>query len=231
MIFDPLYFILLAPALIVSAWAAFATRARFEKYSRVANHRRVSGAQVARFILDHNGLHDVNVVPAQGGHLSDHYDPRTRVVRLSEDVYYGGSVASAAVAAHETGHAIQHAKNYLPLTLRNAAVPIASLGSNLSWFLIMIGFVLSATSMIWAGVILFSGTVAFQVVTLPVELDASRRAKDELNRLAIMAPSERQGVSKVLNAAAMTYIGAALTGILTLFYFLTRLGVFSAREE
>lgn len=231
MILDPLYFVILAPAVLLSAWAAIATRARFEKYSRVPSHRRVSGAQVARFILDHNGLHDVHVVPAQGGHLSDHYDPRSRVVRLSEDVYYGGSVASVAVAAHETGHAIQHATNYLPLALRSATVPIATLGSNLSWFLIMIGFMLSATSMIWGGVILFSATVAFQIITLPVELDASRRAKVELERLAITAPSERKGVSKVLGAAAMTYVGAALTGILTLFYFLLRLGAFSPREE
>jgi len=231
MILDPLYFLVLAPAFLLSAWAAFATRARFEKYARVPNHRRVSGAQVARFILDHNGLHDVQVVPSNAGGLSDHYDPRHRIVRLSDDVYHGGSISAVAVAAHEVGHAIQHAKRYLPMTLRSLTVPLASIGSNLSWFLIMIGFLLSATSMIWAGVLLFSGTVFFQVVTLPVELDASRRAKQELERLAIIAPSERGGIGKVLNAAAMTYVGAALTGILTLLYFLLRLGVLSPREE
>lgn len=230
MILDPLYFLVLAPAFLLSAWAAFTTRARFEKYSRVPNHRRISGAQAARYILDRNGLSDVRIEPARGM-LSDHYDPIHRVVRLSEDVYYGGSVASLAVAAHEVGHAIQHQRKYLPLVARNMAIPVANIGSNLGWFLILIGFVLSASSMIWAGVVLFSATVAFQVVTLPVELDASQRAKAELERLAIVGPSEKGGVKKVLTAAAMTYVGAALTGILTLLYFLIRLGVFSPREE
>jgi Zn-dependent membrane protease YugP len=230
MILDPLYFLVLAPAMLLSAWAAWATRSRFQKYAQVANHRRVSGSQAARYILDRNGLHDVQVAPGRGL-LSDHYDPTRRVVRLSEDVYYGASVASLAVAAHEVGHAIQHQRNYLPLTLRNMAIPVANIGSNFGWFLILIGFLLSATSMIWAGVILFTGTVAFQVVTLPVELDASRRAKAELERLAIVSPGEKGGVSKVLSAAAMTYIGAALTGVLTLLYFLLRLGALSPREQ
>lgn len=230
MILDPLYFLILAPAMLLSAWAAFATRSRFQAYAQVPNHRRIPGSQVARYILDRNGLHDVHVEPARGL-LSDHYDPIHRRIRLSEDVYYGASISALAVAAHEVGHAIQHQQKYLPLTLRNLAVPVANLGSNLSWFLIMIGFMLSASSMIWAGILLFSGTVAFQLVTLPVELDASSRAKAELERNAIISPSERIGVSKVLSAAAMTYIGAAVTGILTLFYFLLRLGVFSPREE
>lgn len=230
MILDPLYFVVLAPAMLLSAWAAFATRSRFERWSRVPNRRHVSGAQAARYILDRNGMHDVPVQPAKGL-LSDHYDPVHRVVRLSEDVYYGSSIASLAVAAHEVGHAIQHQQRYLPMQVRNLAVPVASLGSNLGWFLIMIGFLLSFAQMIWAGVILFTATVAFQVVTLPVELDASRRAKLELDRLAIVTPGEKPGVSKVLTAAAMTYVGAAITGILTLFYFLIRLGAFSPREQ
>lgn len=230
MILDPLYFVVLAPAMLLSAWAAWATRSRFQKYAQVPNHRRVAGSQVARFLLDRNGLHGVEVVPARGM-LSDHYDPTRRVVRLSEEVYYGASVAAVAVAAHEVGHAIQHQRKYLPLTLRTMAVPIASFGSNFAWVLIFIGFLLSAASMIWAGVVLFTGTVAFQLVTLPVELDASRRAKAELERLAIVSPAERPGVSKVLSAAAMTYVGAALTGVLTLVYFLLRLGVLSPRHE
>ena len=230
MILDPLYFVVLAPAMLLSAWAAWATRSRFQKWSRVPNRRRISGSQAARYILDRNGLHDVPVVVSHGM-LSDHYDPIHRVVRLSEDVYYGGSLAAVAVAAHEVGHAIQHQKRYLPMQLRTVTVPIASLGSNLGWFLIMIGFVLAMSQMIWAGVILFTGTVAFQVVTLPVELDASRRAKQELDSLALVTPGEKPGVSSVLTAAAMTYVGAALTGILTLLYFLLRLGVLSPREE
>jgi Zn-dependent membrane protease YugP len=230
MIFDPMYFLFLAPAMLLSAWAAFATRSRFAKYAQVPNHRRVSGAQAARFILDRNGLHHVQVVPVEGD-LSDHYDPRTAVVRLSEDVYYGGSVSSLAIAAHETGHAIQHAQRYLPLAIRNAAIPVANIGSSFGWILIFGGMMLSMASMIWAGVILFSATVLFQVVTLPIELDASRRAKTELERLAIVSPSERPAVSKVLRAAAMTYIGAALTGMLTLAYFVFRSGLLAPRRE
>ncbi len=230
MFFDPLYFVLLAPAMLLSAWAAFTTRSRFERWSRVPNARQISGAEAARYILDSHGLQHVKVVPAHGV-LSDHYDPSRRVVRLSEGVYRGGSVASIAVAAHEVGHAIQHARRYLPMTLRSLAVPAATFGSNVGWFLIAIGFLLSFAQMVWVGVILFSATVLFQIVTLPVELDASRRAKEELERNGLIVATERAGVSKVLTAAAMTYIGAALTGVLTLLYFLLRLGAFSTREE
>jgi hypothetical protein len=230
MVFDPLYFLFLAPALLLSGWAAWATHTRFQKWSQVPNARRITGAEVARFLLDRNGLYDVDVVPSYGM-LSDHYDPLHRVVRLSEDVYYGSSIAALAVASHEVGHAIQHQRAYLPLVLRNAAVPIANIGSNLGWFLISLGFLMSAAQMIWAGVLLFAATVAFQIITLPVELDASRRAKEQLEALAVIGPSERPGVASVLNAAAMTYVGAALTGILTLLYFLFRLGAFSTREE
>jgi Zn-dependent membrane protease YugP len=230
MILDPLYFLVLAPAFLLSLWASWMTRSRFKKWSEVPNHRRVSGHQIARFILDRNGLHDVQVTVGHGW-LSDHYDPRRRVIRLSEEVFYGASIASLAVAAHETGHAIQHQRAYLPLVLRNATIPFATIGSNLGWFLILIGFVMAATQMIWAGVILFSATVLFQVVTLPVELDASSRAKRELDGLAVLSPAERPGVSQVLTAAAMTYVAAALTGILTLLYFLIRLGVLSPRRD
>lgn len=229
MIFDPLYLLLVAPAMLLSAWAAYATRSRFEHWSRVPNTRHISGEQVARFILDRNGLRNVPVVPVRGT-LSDHYDPRERVVRLSEDVYFGGSVASAAIAAHEVGHAIQHARNYAPLALRSLAVPMASVGSNFSWFIIAIGAMLAMTQLIWLGVILFAGTVLFQLITLPVEFDASRRAKEQLEHLALVAPRERKGVQQVLSAAAMTYVGAALSGVLTLVYFATRLGAFGSDE-
>lgn len=228
--FDPVYFVFLAPAMLLSAWAAWATRSRFTQWSAVANRRHATGAQVARFLLDRNGLRDVPVVPTRGA-LSDHYDPTQRVVRLSSDVFYGGSVAALAVAAHETGHALQHAQGYLPLALRSAAVPLARVGSTFSFGLLFLGFLLSASTMIWAGVLLFSATVLFQVITLPVELDASRRAKDELERHQLVTPGERKGVSSVLNAAAMTYVGAAISGIATLFYFLFRLGALSPRSD
>ncbi len=229
--FDPLYFAVLAPAMVLSAWAAWTTHARFARWSRVANARGVTGAEVARALLDRNGLFDVRVVPARGA-LSDHYDPRAREVRLSEPVFHEPSVAAIAVAAHEVGHAIQHGEHYAPLALRNLAVPLASLGSNLSFFVILAGSLLSMTTLVWAGVLLFGGVVLFQVITLPVELDASARAKRALVELGVTTSSnEREGVSSVLRAAAMTYVGAALSSVLTLVYYLIRLGLFSGDRE
>jgi Zn-dependent membrane protease YugP len=229
--FDPLYFLLLAPAMLLSAWAAWATRSRFAEWSQVANGRGVSGAQVARYLLDRFGLRDVRVVPARGA-LTDHYDPRAREVRLSEPVYYEESVASMAVAAHEVGHAIQHRDHYAPLVLRNLAVPLASIGSNLSFLVMFVGFLLSMTELVWVGVILFGAVVAFQIITLPVELDASSRAKQALVDLGLVSsPREQAGVASVLWAAAMTYVGAALSSALTLLYYLIRLGAFSDRDR
>lgn len=224
MFFDPLYIAILVPITLISLAASWATRSRFEKWSRVPNRRGISGAQAARYILDQNGLRDVAVVPSPGGMLSDHYDPQRRVVRLSPEVFGGGSVAAVAVAAHETGHALQHARGYLPLALRNVAVPIAGVGSNLGMFLIVIGAVLAFSQMIWLGILLFGATVFFQVITLPVELDASSRAKAELDQLHLVMPGERQGVTSVLSAAAMTYVAAALGAVATLAYYVFRLG-------
>ncbi len=223
MFFDPLYLVMLLPAILLSAWAAWMTKARFARWSRVANLRGMSGASVARYILDRNGLSDVGVVPARGV-LSDHYDPSHRVVHLSEAVFYEGSVSAMAVAAHETGHAIQHARGYKPLALRSLAVPLAAFGSNFAVLIIVAGLILSVTEVAWVGVVLFGATVLFQVVTLPVELDASSRAKQALSSLGLVAPAEQAGVSQVLTAAAMTYVGAALSSVLTLLYFVLRVG-------
>lgn len=229
--FDPLYFVILAPAMLLSAWAAWATHARFARWSAVPNGRGISGAQVARYLLDRFGLQSVRVVPAHGA-LSDHYDPLAREVRLSEPVFYEGSVAALAVAAHEVGHAIQHRDHYAPLVLRNLAVPLASIGSNLSFLVIFVGMLLSMTELVWVGVLLFGGVVFFQVITLPVELDASRRAKKALAELGLVSsPREQEGVASVLGAAAMTYVGAALSSALTLLYYLIRLGVFSDARD
>jgi Zn-dependent membrane protease YugP len=228
---DPLYFLILAPAMLLSAWAAWATHARFAEWSQVRNGRGITGAQVARYLLDRFGLPNVRVVPSRGA-LSDHYDPRAREVRLSEPVFYEESVAALAVAAHEVGHAIQHRDRYAPLVLRNLAVPLASLGSNLSFLVIFAGFLLSMTELVWAGVILFGGVVFFQIITLPVELDASARAKRALVELGLVtSPREQAGVASVLGAAAMTYVGAALSSALTLLYYLIRLGVFSDARD
>jgi Zn-dependent membrane protease YugP len=228
---DPLYFLILAPAMLLSAWAAWATQSRFAEWSQVRNGRGITGAQVARYLLDRFGLPQVRVVPSRGA-LSDHYDPSAREVRLSEPVFYEESVAAIAVAAHEVGHAIQHRDRYAPLVLRNLAVPLASLGSNLSFLVMFAGFLLSMTELVWAGVILFGGVVFFQIITLPVELDASARAKRALVELGLVtSPREQAGVASVLGAAAMTYVGAALSSALTLLYYLIRLGVFSDARD
>lgn len=223
MFFDPMYLVFLLPAFLLSAWASWATRSRFEKWSKVANHSGATGASVARFVLDRNELSNVQVVPVRGA-LSDHYDPRARVVRLSEPVFYGRSVSAMAVAAHETGHAIQHARGYAPFALRSFSVPMANIGSNLGMIILIAGFLLSLTPLVWVGIVLFGATVFFQLVTLPVELDASSRAKAELERLHMVSPDERRGVSSVLTAAAMTYVGAALSAISTLAYYVLRAG-------
>jgi Zn-dependent membrane protease YugP len=230
MYFDPLYLVMILPALLLSAWASWATRSRFEKWSRVGNLEGLSGADVARQLLDRNGLSSVEVVPVRGA-LSDHYDPRRRVVRLSEPVFYERSIASMAVAAHETGHAIQHARGYAPLALRSLAVPLASLGSNVGMIIIFVGFLLAFTKLVWVGIVLFGGTVLFQVITLPVELDASSRAKSELARLNMVSPDEQRGVSAVLTAAAMTYVGAALSALSTLAYYVLRASAMSDRRR
>lgn len=230
MYFDPLYVVFLLPAFLLSAWASWATRARFEAWSRVPSRNGATGEAVARFLLDRNGLANVPVVPVRGA-LSDHYDPRGRVVRLSEPVFYGRSISAMAVAAHETGHAIQHARGYAPMALRSIAVPLATIGSNLGMIIIFAGFLLAFTKLVWLGIFLFGGTVFFQVITLPVELDASSRAKKELDRLGMVGPEEQRGVSQVLTAAAMTYVGAALAALSTLAYYVLRASAMGDRRR
>lgn len=221
MFFDPLYLVMLLPAFALSIWASMTVRSRFARYAQVPNSRRISGAETARFVLDRSGLSDVPVTMANGL-LSDHYDPRQRVVRLSPDVFGGRSVAAMAVAAHETGHALQHRDAYAPLALRNLAIPVASIGSNASFFLLFIGLMLHFSTMVWLGVAAFTAVVLFQLLTLPVELDASARAKRFLEESQLASPAERHGVAQVLTAAALTYVAAALTGVVTLAYFVLR---------
>ena len=223
MIFDPLYIIMIAPALILSVFAQIKVKSSYSKYSKVPTSRGITGAQAAREILRAEGINDVGIELSRG-FLSDHYDPRTRVLRLSETVYAGNSLASVGVAAHEAGHAIQHARGYLPLKLRSALVPISSLGSNLAWPLLIIGFIFMAKSLILAGIIFFSLAVAFQLVTLPVEFNASFRALAALPQAGILSDSEVAGARKVLSAAALTYVAAAASAVLQLVYFLLRAG-------
>lgn len=218
--------IILIPALIVSFIAQTKVNTTFEKYSRVRSQGGYTGEQIARRLLDSNGLFDVPVQLVKGK-LTDHYDPINRVMRLSSDVYNGTSVASIGVAAHETGHAIQHQENYAPLKIRNAIVPVANLGSSLSWILFILGFILGIAGLVKTGIVLFSTVVLFQLVTLPVEFDASSRAISMLEGTGTLYGEEVNGAKKVLSAAAMTYVAATLTAISQLL----RLIILSRRND
>lgn|SRR5690625_5048789 len=212
--FDPTYFLLI-PGLILALYAQSKVRSAFAKYSRVPARTYKTGADVARELLDQAGLHDVPVERI-GGQLSDHYDPRQRVMRLSPEVYSGNSIAALAVAAHETGHAIQHAANYVPLNIRNGLFPVASLGSQMAFPLFFIGFLFASESMMTIGIWFFIAALAFQVVTLPVEFDASRRAMRLLDAGGYLTREEAPGAKAVLSAAALTYVAAVAVSLLHL---------------
>ena len=195
----------------------------YGRFSKVQSARGVSGAQAADMILRAEGIADVAIEQTRG-FLSDHYDPRSKVLRLSPDVFGGRSLASVGVAAHEAGHAIQHARGYAPLRLRSALVPVSTLGSNLAWPLLIIGFIFMSRTMISAGILFFSLAVLFQLVTLPVEFNASSRALEALPASGILTTTEVAGARAVLSAAALTYVAAAAAAILQLLYFLLRAG-------
>ncbi len=221
MFFDPMYFLFVAPALLLAFWAQYRVHASYAEAQR--EPAPLSGAAAARHVLDSAGLRDVDIemIPGQ---LSDHYDPRDKVLRLSQDVYQSRSLAAVGIAAHEAGHALQDAHAYVPLVVRNAAVPIAGFGSNISILLLIGGMIFTLPALIWAGIILFSSVVFFQVVNLPVEFNASHRAKAQLMELGIVSPDQMVYVNRVLDAAAMTYVAATLQAILTLLYYIMRFG-------
>jgi len=223
MFFDPFYLVILAPALLLGLWAQARVRSAFAEAERV--RAPLSGAAAARHVLDSAGLHNVAIEPVQG-FLSDHYDPRHKVLRLSPHVYQEHSMAAVGIAAHEAGHALQDAKHYAPLMVRNIAVPVASFGGGISVPLIIIGAMMGAAGafLIQAGIVLYSGVVLFQVVNLPVEFDASNRAKAQLDALGIVPRQQQDYVRKVLNAAAWTYVAGTLQAVLTLLYFILRFG-------
>lgn len=216
--FDPMYFLFIAPAVILGLWAQWRVKANVQAAQRVRTS--LSGADAARQVLDSAGLSDVEIQPIQG-FLSDHYDPRAKVLRLSPDVYQGHTMAAVGIAAHESGHAIQDARHYLPLVVRNAAVPAASFGSGVSWILIVLGALFSQT-LVLVGIAAFACVVFFQLVNLPVEFDASARAKAELVSLGIVNQYDMGPANKVLNAAALTYVAATLQSVLTLLYLIMR---------
>jgi Zn-dependent membrane protease YugP len=211
---DPTYIVLI-PAVMLALYAQLRVRSTYARYSQVPVSNGLTGAEAAEEILRRNGLSGVRVERTDGV-LTDHYDPRTRVLSLSSDVYGGASVASVGVAAHESGHAIQHARDYAPLALRSAMVPTVQFGSWLAWPVFILGFLFHSGTMVQLGILVFSAVVAFTVVTLPVEFDASARAMRALNAEGLVTPDELRGVRAVLTAAALTYVAAAAMAILQL---------------
>jgi Zn-dependent membrane protease YugP len=216
-----IYLLFLAPGILLALWAQARISSAYNRASQIPAASGLSGAEAADALLRAAGVGGVGIetVPGQ---MTDHYSPAEKVLRLSPDVYQGNSLAALGIAAHEAGHAIQDAERYGPLVIRNLMVPLASFGSNAALFIIIIGFAMSLTGLIYIGIAAFSLTVIFQLVNLPVEFDASRRARTRLVAAGIVSPQEEQEVGRVLNAAAMTYVAATLTAILTLVYYIFR---------
>jgi Zn-dependent membrane protease YugP len=238
MFFDPVYFLFVGPALLLSLWASFKTKAAFSKYSKVRVATGLTGAQAAQRLLDAAGIRDVKVVP-HAGMLTDHYHPVNKTLALSEEVYGVPSIAAVGVACHEAGHAIQHANAYWPLAFRSMLVPTANIGSTLGYIVMAVGLMMTynsdgsgaGQSVVLFGAALFSLVLLFQVVTLPVEFDASSRAKKLALANGIVMPQERDGMEKVLNAAALTYVAAAISTLMTLLYYLFRAGLLGGRRD
>lgn len=220
MIYNWNYLLFMIPGLIITVWASAKMNRTYKKFQNVPILSGLTGAEAARRILDMNGLQHVAVNRVSGS-LTDHYDPRSQTVSLSDSTYSSPSVGAVGVAAHECGHAVQDATSYAPLKFRNAIVPVCNLGSKLSIPLIFIGFLLSMTQLVTVGIVLFGLAVLFQLVTLPVEFNASSRALQTLNGTAMVTPEESEGVRKVLTAAALTYVAALLQSLLQLLYFLS----------
>jgi Zn-dependent membrane protease YugP len=219
MYMSPLYLILVGPTLLFAAWAQIKVKWAYSHYSQILNSRRMTGAQAAADMLRREGVSDVTIEEVDGW-LSDHYDPAAKALRLSPGVYSGQSVAAVGIACHEAGHALQHAGGYAALGIRSLLVPTAKLGSWLAFPLIFVGFWMHVAQLAMVGIILFGAVVVFQIITLPVEFNASSRAKDALQHNGILTrPEEIEGVNSVLNAAAMTYVAATLSAVAQLVYF------------
>ena len=222
--------IILIPAVLLTAYAQMKINSTYSKYSQIPSKRGMTGADVARYILTKNGLYAIPV-ELVGGHLSDLYDPRTRVVRLSPDVYHGTSLASLGVAAHEVGHAVQHDTGYMPLYIRNTIIPVTQIGSYAAIPLFFIGIFMSSESLASMGILLFGAIVFFQMVTLPVEYNASRRAITTLGSEGILDAAELNGTKKVLSAAAMTYLAAALMAVMQLLRLIVISGMMGGNDD
>lgn len=216
--FDPMYIVFALPALILAFYAQWKVRSAYSKYSRTPNMRGVTGLDAARWLLGAAGLSQVNV-EGTPGRLSDHYDPRSKSLRLSKEVAYSPSVAALGVVAHEVGHALQDQTNYAPLRLRSGLAPVVNLGSYLGFILFFIGIILQLSGLLWLGIIFFSASVVFAFVTLPVEWDASQRAMRLLSSSGLVDSRELEGTQAVLSAAALTYVAALAQAISTLLYY------------
>ncbi len=230
MFFDPMYFLFIIPGLILAGFASWKTKSTFNKYSEIASSSRVTGAQAARMLLDNAGVHDVSIEQV-GGFLSDHYDPSHKVLRLSPDVYGSHSLSAIGVACHEAGHAMQHADGYIWLNMRSAMVPMVNIGSNFSYIVMLAGMLLHSQMFVLLGIGMFSLAVLFSIVTLPVEWDASARAKKLMVRAGIVGDREASGAGAVLNAAFLTYLAAAVSSVMTLLYYLWRAGLLGGRDD
>lgn len=228
-----IYVLLLIPVLILSVWAQIQVSGSFRKYSQVPNRRHLTGAQAAEAVLRAHGVYDVPIRPCRGN-LTDHYDPRDNTIYLSEDVYAAPTVAAVGVACHEAGHAVQYAVGYGPIKVRSAIIPVTQIGSQLSFILLLVGLVLYSQSLFLVGILLFSLTTIFQLVTLPVEFNASHRALETIDGQGLLDDEELQGARKVLRAAALTYVAALLMSLLQLLryvlIFLGRSGRRGGRE-
>ncbi len=228
--FDMKYVLyVMIPGLIISGGASFLVKTAFNRYSKIASRRGYTGAQAAARLLHIAGISDVQIVPTHG-YLTDHYNPQTKQLALSEAVYSSNSLAAVGVACHEAGHAIQHATNYAPLGLRSAIVPAAGIGSGLGYTVMAVG-VFIHPFVVGIGAAIFSAVLLFQLVTLPVEFDATARAKRLVVEAGIVDEDERYGIDRTLNAAALTYVAAAISTLLTLLYFLMRSGLLGGRDE
>jgi hypothetical protein len=229
--YDLNYWVYMLPAFAVVLFAQYYVKSTYRRWSQVGTRSRMTGAQAAQRLINTGRLYDVNV-EAVSGKMTDHYDPRQKVLRLSQGVYQTASVASVAIAAHELGHAIQDNEGYYPLKIRSALIPVVNIGSTMGWIFIIIGLFMQWSELAWLGVIVFSAGALFSLATLPIELNASARAKELLVQSRIIVGKEEQkGVNKVLNAAAFTYVAALLTSIMQLLYFTSLVGGMGGRRR
>jgi Zn-dependent membrane protease YugP len=228
--FDPLYLLLMLPGMAVAAWAQSRISSAYREGSRYLASSGATGAEAAAVVMNSGGVQNVQIEPV-AGQLTDHYDPSKKVLRLSAGNFQQRSLAALGVAAHEAGHAIQDAHHYPLLVVRNLIVPLAGIGSNLSFTALLTGVLFQSMTLVWAGILLFSTVVVFQLVNLPVEFDASRRAREQLQATRLISPEEDQIVGKVLNAAAMTYVAGTLTSILQLVFFVIRAKMFRRSRD